>query len=437
MKTVTKYNKNGKFLYRTGQNYIAAVSSVPQPTIISPKTEEQIIGNYKIATWFEGTNNHPAEMRDNYIKKSTVLQASIRYKTSLLIGQGVFAARIIGYAEDGKEILEFVKNPEVIKFLNSTVFKRYLQKAAYNLIAYGNLFPELIPNEPKNKIIGIYEKDAVVTRWGTMNDKNVIEYAYLSSNWTDIDENKLQQIPVLDYDQPLLDLQERIKKTDRIIYLNSMYDSQYYLVPDYESAIEAKWVDLALKTPKYLNASYDNALNILYHIKIPQEYFEFKFPESEYESHAERMTAIDEFYDELEKELTTVKNAKKAIQNTSVPGQDGKPLYWAVDIINAKDNFNKDILASDAADSQITNTFLINDAVFLKKGSGQGAGSGSDIREAHLINVSLAKPERDSIIEPLELIRDFNKWGEDIVFRFRDTVLTTLDSGKSTETIVT
>ena len=50
--------------------------------------------------------------------------------------------------------------------------------------------------------------------------------------------------------------------------------------------------------------------------------------------------------------------------------------------------------------------------------------------------------ERNVLLEPLYLMKDFNRevggvaeWEEDIVFRFRDTVLTTLDKNTGTESI--
>ena len=436
----SRYDKKGKFLYRKSKKAVFNVQSEETDvTIISPETEELKIGKYTIAPWFDPVNNHPVTIRDTYIKKSTVLQASITYKQSLIMGQGIFAAKIIGYEKSGAEILAPVTDPEIITFCNSRMVNSYISQSALNMASYKNLFPELIMNEPKSKLLGLYEKSSLVSRWGVMNKDSKIENAYFTSNWAEPKEENIKEIPVLDYDMPLEDLKDRAKNNERFIFLNSMYSSEYYLTPDYETAINAKWVDLSFKTPIYLNAAYDNALNILFHIKIPDEYFEMKFPISEYETHNDRMDAIDTFFDELEKELTTVEKAKKTITNISVPGADGKPLYWEIDIIDPKQSISKDVLASDAADSQITNTFLINDAVFLKKGgSGQGAGSGSDIREAHLINVSLVKDARDRIIEPLGLIRDFNgaPWTTDMVFRFRDTVLSTLNSGSGTEAIV-
>jgi hypothetical protein len=434
----SRFNKKGDFLYRVGKKAIFLIEE-PQVTKINPETDGIDINGKKIAPWFEGTNTHPSDIRTNYIKKTTVLKASISYKQRLIVGQGIFVARIKGYNANGLEILEPVVDPEITTFCNSRMISSYLALASKNYATWENLFPEMILNKTHNKILGLYEKSCLVSRWGMRNDKNVIENAYFYGDWSQVDAAKMVELPVLNYDQPLEDLQTRKDKLTNFIFLNSMYDSEYYMVPDYETAIDSKWVNLAQKTPIFLNAAYDNAMNILYHIKIPKEYIDFKFPESEFKTIEERFAAIDRFLDDLETELTTVEKAKKSLTNISVQGPDGKPIYWEIEVIDHKQTIDKDILASDAADSQITNTFLINDAVFLKKGGmGQGAGSGSDIREAHLINVSLVKTDRDRIVEPLGLIRDFNgaPWASDMVFRFRDTILTTLNTGKSTEVIV-
>jgi len=442
----SKYNKKGELLYSIGVKSVVTIKDdvKDEATIINPEVDPlDISDKITIAPWFEDTNLHPTEIRDKYLKKTTVLKASIGYKKRLIHGQGIFAAKITGYDDEGREILKPVLDPKILTFCNSRMVKSYLSKAAENIATYENLFPELILNDKSNKnkrkIVGIYEKNAIVSRWGYRNDKDEIESAYFFGDWANVEIDKIKELPVLSYDSPLLDLQNRQNDLTNFIFLNSLYDSEYYHIPDYETAIESKWVNIAQKTPIYLNAAYDNALNILFHIKIPKEYIDMKFPESEYNTFKERQDAIENFLDDMEKELTTVEKARKSLTNISVPGPDGKPLYWEIDVVDTKESIDKDILASDAADSQITNTFLINDAVFLKKGNkGSGAGSGSDIREAHLINVSLVKTERDRILEPLEFIRDFNggEWESDMVFRFKDTVLSTLNTGSGTEVIV-
>jgi len=78
-----------------------------------------------------------------------------------------------------------------------------------------------------------------------------------------------------------------------------------------------------------------------------------------------------------------------------------------------------------------------------KAGSGQQRSGGSDIREGDLVETSVLNLERNVFMEPLYLMRDFNRevggiseWSEDLVFRVRDTVLTTLDTGAGTKKVV-
>lgn len=423
-------------LYKITKHAVYSIDvKLPKATKVSSNVELKQVGNQKFVP-FGDDNNHPAVIRDGYIYMSPVLIASIRYKSSLMVGQGVYAAKITGYTKNGEEILEAVIDDEINQFLNNKNFNSYLGKASYNLQAYGNLFPELILNEPKTKILRISEKSTVNSRWGTNKDGK-IESILLMPDWTEIDEEKMKIIPTLDVDNPLVDLEERKNKLTSFGYINSNYSFNYYNLPDFESAINSKWINLSLKTPAFLDAAYENAFSGLFHVQIPIEWIDYTFPADNWEDDQDRLDEIDKFLDEFDKDMTTPGNSKKSLTNIGVPDSEGKNIYWKVDEIKNSSNFTKEILANDAADNQLTTTFLINDAVFLRKtSSGMGAGSGSDILNAHLINISMLKNPRDAIMEPIELIRDFNGWNQNIVFRFRDTILTTLDTNSPTDTVV-
>ena len=60
------------------------------------------------------------------------------------------------------------------------------------------------------------------------------------------------------------------------------------------------------------------------------------------------------------------------------------------------------------------------------------SGSGSDIREALLVNVALSWADRELGLDPLYLMRDFNGWNPETEFRTINTILTTLDTGAGT-----
>jgi len=60
-----------------------------------------------------------------------------------------------------------------------------------------------------------------------------------------------------------------------------------------------------------------------------------------------------------------------------------------------------------------------------------GSLSGTDKREMYQIKSALMKPYRDRLLRPLQLIKKFNKWPENLVFTVPDYEFTTLDENKS------
>ena len=56
-----------------------------------------------------------------------------------------------------------------------------------------------------------------------------------------------------------------------------------------------------------------------------------------------------------------------------------------------------------------------------------GAGSGSDKRESFLILSALTKSNRETTLEVFDFIKEYNKWDDNLIGGFEDTVLTTLD----------
>ncbi|HVX00298.1 MAG TPA: hypothetical protein VHA52_07680, partial [Candidatus Babeliaceae bacterium] len=96
---------------------------------------------------------------------------------------------------------------------------------------------------------------------------------------------------------------------------------------------------------------------------------------------------------------------------------------------------DKEMLSMTAAELELLMAMGIPPNIFGAGtvGTGQMRSGGSDIREAFLIYIASLNLERQVFLEPLYLMRDFNGWDSDIVFRFRDTILTTLDTGAGTK----
>ena len=65
-------------------------------------------------------------------------------------------------------------------------------------------------------------------------------------------------------------------------------------------------------------------------------------------------------------------------------------------------------------------------------GTYAGNQGGSNIREAFLVNIANAWLDRQNILDPIEAMLEFNGV-TDIQLRFRNTILTTLDTGAGTK----
>ena len=78
---------------------------------------------------------------------------------------------------------------------------------------------------------------------------------------------------------------------------------------------------------------------------------------------------------------------------------------------------------------------MVNPNVFgagMPGGSYAGNQGGSNIREAFLVNIANAWIDRQNLLDPILLMLRSNGV-KDIELRFRNTILTTLDTGAGTQ----
>jgi hypothetical protein len=65
------------------------------------------------------------------------------------------------------------------------------------------------------------------------------------------------------------------------------------------------------------------------------------------------------------------------------------------------------------------------------------AGSGSDIRESYLVSVITTYLEKQQILDPVRMMFAFNNGDNNIVFKYKETILTTLNTGQSKMEVTT
>ena len=190
--------------------------------------------------------------------------------------------------------------------------------------------------------------------------------------------------------------------------------------------------------PKFLTEAYKNAMTMMWHIQIPSTWYEKRFPLENYKDEKggieRREQDIRDWWAEFENNMTGEGNYKTLFSEYSIDDTGRGEDKW---IIDAKERLN----TSAAANSEILFSMMINPSTLgagMPGGSYAGtAGSGSDIRESYMVSVITTYIEKQQILFPVRLMFLYNGKPKELRFRFKETILTTLNTGNSKADIET
>ncbi len=432
----------GSSAYIKSTGVSAAAFSGPSPTTpVRPFDFTYEVENHKLSPW--GTNNKFPQDADELINKIGVLNTGLRFIRNVILGQGIFPCKVEGFDDDGNEVLKVIDNPGVRKFCMSRMVRKYMEKATRDFLKFGPCFPELIPNEDGSEMVGINAINAMHCRYTAANDMGEVEYLLVYGKWPNIPaKTEYSVIPVLSEYDPEADLDRR--RLDRAIagktFVYPLKDSwsnkDYYSAPQWWPTKEAGWLDIAQSIPKFLDKAYKNQISWKWHVKIPYAFWDRKFKVTDFATQDERKAAINKYLDDLEANLTSPENANKTIVTFFEIGPGGKAEEeWKIEALDNKYKDGENLVTSAAANSEILFSLMINPNVLgagMPGGTYAGNQGGSNIREAFLVNIANAWPERQTLLDPIELFLRYNGV-KDVELRFRNTILTTLDTGAGTK----
>lgn len=435
------FNKDGYPLMYVGKTFFGETSGAP--TIAPEKIKEKLDDTFNFnentyANW--GSNNTYPDDADEIIGKTGVLATGIDYKCRCCYGQGVLPTKFGGFDEQNNEIYSAIPDPEINKFLRSYVFRNFHTDAFRDLNKFGNCFALFNFNIEGTKILSPQIINARHCRLSLNKDTLLVFGDFKNSNPS---TNNSVTFQVLDEHDPAYHLnwlKEKGKLKGQAIAFprvaRYMSNNDYYATPDWDTAYKAGWVDVAHKIPTLLKKAYSNAMHIMWHIQIPYAYWEKRYPKNDYKNVTEREALIKADMDQIEKNLTAEENANKAIFTHFAINENGKAEEkWQIDKLDNKLNIDEKLSTSSAANSEILFAMMVNPSV-IGAGTPGGpysgnSGSGSDIREGLLLSMMLSYIEKQQVLDPIELMLSFNGV-EDVEIKYKNILLTTLDTGKST-----
>lgn len=392
-----------------------------------------------IAPWGTG-NDFPQQVLAE-IAKSTIIGPVLDWKTRAVYGKGIIYGKVIGYKADGSEIFQRVNDHVVKEFFRKSNLHRYGFEGLQGLHYFANAFPELILSRDRSQITSICMQDTAFCRYSAQPvGQPVPPSVHLSANWPAAapGDGYTTTVPVLD---PYYGAAEALKSDTRgykYIYPLSLPSpgQALYQLAAWNPIRKSGWLDVAQAIPEFKKQLFINQLSIKYLIEVDVRYWDWKYPNWSEKGEGERKQLIADELDAFERTMAGTAGAGKSVMAVTIPDPQGGPAIKVFTVTAIDDKIKSGLYVEDSqeASSHIYTALQVDPTLSgISPGKGMGAGSGSDKRVAGNLFVNTHTFHQDLILEPLNLIRDYNGWDPELEFRFLNPEINTLDkSGETT-----
>jgi hypothetical protein len=417
--------------------YISFKDAPPQK---NPKLKDLIGVDSVIALWGDA-NDFPQQVIED-VRKDPELGALLKKDADLMTAGGLCWG-IPEYLEDGTEYLKPLTGAEndVIKdFIEkSRINTRYLPEGGYDLVWFAMGFVEFVLTRDKSKIIQLAIQAAENCRLSKQDDSGKISTCYINANWPNAQpKDKLTiTMPVLDpYYDPAGMLRELASKNKDLNYIYPISIASpgctYYQRAAWDGIRQSGWLEVSQAIPKHKKALLEKQLNIKYHVEISDQYWSSKYQNWNSMTIDQREQKVDETMKTFSDILSGVENAGNSLVTAMKTNLEmGKEIsLWKISPIDSSIK-NGQFLeeGKDASLYKAAAVGLHPALIGTVPNNGLG-GAGSNIRESYNLNNIRNRSAQDILLEPLTVVRDYNGWNKNVVFRIKNPFMTTLDKGK-------
>ncbi len=415
----------------------AIIAMTPTSDLYTEPDTTIDVGKYKkIVPWGED-NAWPQQVILNS-QKSEVVSSNLEFNVLAGYGQGIKPMRRI--LEGNKVVdLQEIFSGEVYDWCEDNDLSGYFLEQLTDLKTFYNPFPEIIVSNDGKKITSLRSKEATFSRWGAIAAKEGrISRHFYSAKWGDgATEDDVVFTDVIDRFNMIASLEEYIAKKKRrfIIPINFPTPGRsYYQWAPWHSIFFSGWFDYALMIPAFKKALLKNGLGVKFIIYLSPKYFSNIFKNEGIDVNDQEATQarISKEHADFQAFLTNAENAGKGIVaiKEMIASAAGAVQEKHIEIEEVKTKMSGGELNEDSSEAASVISYAMGVDLEMP-GKNSGSMSGTDKRERFMIRQSLMKPIRDRLLRPLQLVKRFNKWEDDIVFVIPDIEFTTLDQNKS------
>lgn len=318
---------------------------------------------------------------------------------------------------------------EVDEFLFDNQIPEYFLGVAQDMKHFNFAVSVIILNADGSKIVSLHRKAACYCRFAPKNRQGVIPYVlYGNFRRTNIEETKVEKIPLLDPASPWRDLQMRMGRLtrpngqrrmdkDRKFAILSRFpgvDSMYYPIPHYAALFKGSWYRIKQHIGAAKLAKLRNAAPIKYVIEISRSYWENQFMTNRIVGTEKQREFMRRKKESMMEFLTNVDNTGNVLFTSRSLAVDGKGETSDI-VVNRIDSATKEggDWESDIAEAVNMVCFVMrvhSNLVGSVPGKAQTNNSGSDKRELYTIAQALQKPYHDVMFRVYDIIIRYNGW---------------------------
>lgn len=404
---------------------------------------------YEFVYW--GCDNQMPFYLIEMMSKSMVTAQCLAFSTKTCYGQGVrFIDR--GTGKDSTD--ETIRSWCLANSLHET-FMEQCTDMKYFYVS----FTEIILSKDAESIVMMRHIDAPYVRleYAPSTKSGRIEHIFVG-DWYNRpnDYTDKEAIPLLDYYDPLGDLQVRMgKKSDpktglvrqpgkdrkfAIMCRMATPGCQYYPRPYYLSILEDSWLDIYRLIGLGKRYLIKNTSAPRIQIEIHDDYWDLVCEAKNITDPLEKQKCKDEEKKKIIDFATGLENVGKAMISGYYVDPNGKETHMVrfnvLNDANKKEGGNWSDDMSEASNSLCFAFGVHPNLVGATPGKSQMNNSGSDKRELFTLAQALEKPFHDVMAKPYHVLCHYNGWSNDVTVDVPMIQLTTLDENKDAKKVV-
>ena len=337
--------------------------------------------------------------------------------------------------------------PEVYDFFDRTNFELVISDIIADYETFGVAFPEFILSPNGNIIISVMRHKATDCRF--QKPKNgVIEKVLINSAWGESTFKKEDTIAVPCFSMNLspneikAECQKRGIRKFIVPIVNTLTIEKVYPSVGWHSAYKSGWIDVVLSIPEFKKFMYEQQFNFKYLIHIADDYFLHRYGRDEWEQFdSEKKESLrEELISKIDEEMRGTKAGGKSIISPFFRDKNTGELIKGIQIDEVPQTLASGEFLPDASAGNSEVLFAMGvDPALLGAGVPGGknlSGSGSDKREAYTILCSRLPRKHARTLFVFRIIQKWNGWNPDLVAKFPNINLTTLDKNPNGQVAV-